>query len=76
MIETLLERLKARLDELEESKVHCWLKLLVLMMATSYTVNESGRIFKSEYIVSQSIMLTCAYLTPYSDKLKEFLLNK
>lgn len=51
-----------RLDELEESKVHCWLKLLVLMMATSYTVNESGRIFKSEYIVSQSIMLACKEL--------------
>lgn len=50
------------LDELEESKVHCWLKLLVLMMATSYTVNESGRIFKSEYIVSQNIMLACKEL--------------
>ena len=26
-------------------------------MATSYTVKESGRIFKLEYIVSQSIIL-------------------
>lgn len=51
-----------RLNELEKSKVHSWLKLLVLMMATSYTVNESGRIFKSEYIVSQSIMLACKEL--------------
>lgn len=50
------------LDELEESKVHCWLKLLILMMATSYTVEESGRIFKSEYIVPQSIMLACKEL--------------
>ena len=50
------------LDELEESKVHCWLKLIILMMATSYTVEESGRIFKSEYIVSQSIMLACKEL--------------
>ena len=49
-------------DELEESKVHCWLKLLILMMATSYTVKESGRLFKSEYIVSQSIMLACKEL--------------
>lgn len=51
-----------RLDEFEESKVHSWLKLLILMMATSYTVKESGRIFKSEYIVSQSIMLVCKEL--------------
>lgn len=51
-----------KLDELEVSKVHCWLKLLILMMATSYTVKESGRIFKSEYIVSQSIMLACKEL--------------
>lgn len=51
-----------RLNELEESKVHCWLKLLILMMATSYTVKESGRVFKSEYIVSQSIMLACKEL--------------
>lgn len=51
-----------KLDELEEAKVHCWLKLLILMMATSYTVKENGRIFKSEYIVSQSIMLACKEL--------------
>lgn len=50
------------LDELEEAKVHCWLKLVILMMATSYTVEESGRTFKSEYIVSQSIMLACKEL--------------
>lgn len=49
-------------NELDETKVHCWLKLLILMMATSYTVKESGRIFKSEYIVSQSIMLACKEL--------------
>lgn len=51
-----------KLDELEAAKVHCWLKLLILMMATSYTIEESGRIFKSEYIVSQSIMLACKEL--------------
>lgn len=52
----VMSRNWAKLSELEE-KVRCWLKVLILMMATSYTVNESGRIFKSEYIVSQSIMV-------------------
>lgn len=51
-----------KLDELEGAKVHCWLKVLILMMTTSYTVKEGGRIFKSEYIVSQSIMLACKEL--------------
>lgn len=50
------------LNELEESKVHCWLKLLSLMIATSYTIKETERIFKSEYIVSQSVMLACKEL--------------
>lgn len=58
----VMSRNWCKLDELAESKVHCWLKLLILMMATSYTVKESGRIFKSEYIVSQSIMLACKEL--------------
>lgn len=40
----------SKLNELEEERVHCWLKLLVLMIATSYKVNENGRLFKSEYI--------------------------
>lgn len=52
----------SKLNELEEDRVHCWLKLLVLMIATSYTVNENGRLFKSEYILSQSIMLACKEL--------------
>lgn len=50
------------LNECEEARVHCWLKLLCLMMATSYVVEEEGRVFKSEYIVSQSIMLACKEL--------------
>ena len=50
------------LNELEEEDVHCWLKLLILMIATSYTVKEEGRVFKSEYIISQSIMLACKEL--------------
>ena len=50
------------LNELEEEDVHCWLKLFILMMATSYTVREENRTFKSEYIVSQSIMLACKEL--------------
>lgn len=58
----VMSRNWTKLSELEEEKVHCWLKLLILMMATSYTVNEGGRTFKSEYIVSQSIMLACKEL--------------
>lgn len=50
------------LKDCDEEAVHCWLKLLVLMMATSYVVTENNRIFKSEYIVSQSIMLACKEL--------------
>lgn len=50
------------LNDLEKRKVHCWIKLLILMMATSYIVKEEERIFKSEYIVSQSIMLACKEL--------------
>lgn len=47
------------LNELAKDKVHCWLKLLILMIATSYTVEEANRVFKSEYIISQSVMLAC-----------------
>ena len=50
------------LNELEEERVYCWLKLLMLMIATSFKINESERTFKSEYIVSQSIMLACREL--------------
>lgn len=58
----VMSRNWSRLDELEDKKVYCWLKLLILMIATSYVVKENGRIFKSEYIVSQSIMLACKEL--------------
>lgn len=47
------------LNECEEKRVHCWLKLVCFMIATSYVVEEKDRVFKSEYIVSQSIMLAC-----------------
>ena len=42
--------------------VHCWIKLLVFMIATSYKIEENHRVFKSEYIISQSIMLACKRL--------------
>ena len=45
-----------------DEDVHCWIKLLVLMIATSYKITEKNRVFKSEYIVSQSIMLACKRL--------------
>ena len=34
----------------------------MLMIATSYTIKETGRTFKSEYIISQSIMMGCKKL--------------
>ena len=45
-----------------DEDVHCWIKLLVLMIATSYRIAEDNRVFKSEYIVSQSVMLACKKL--------------
>ena len=50
------------LNELEENRVHCWLKLYMLTIATSYRIKEVGRTFKSEYIISQSIMMACKKL--------------
>ena len=47
------------LNDFDASTVHCWLKLMMLMMATSYRIKESNRTFKSEYIISQAIMLAC-----------------
>ena len=45
-----------------ENWVHCWLKLLMLMIATSYRIKEKERTFKSEYIISQAIMMACKKL--------------
>lgn len=50
-------RYQDRIRTLED--VHCWLKLFILMIATSYRIEEEREIFKSEYIISQSIMLAC-----------------
>ena len=50
------------LNEFEENRVHCWLKLYMLTAATSYRIKEEGRTFKSEYIISQSIMMACKRL--------------
>ena len=47
------------LNDFAKDKLNCWLKLLILMIATSYTVEESNRVFKSEYIISQSVMIAC-----------------
>ena len=40
----------------------CWLELCMLSMATSYKITETERKFKSEYIVSQAIMMACKKL--------------
>ena len=50
------------LNNFEENRVHCWLKLYMLTVATSYRIKEGGRTFKSEYIISQSIMMACKRL--------------
>ena len=47
------------LNEFEEERVHCWLKLYLLTIATSYVVKEENRTFKPEYIISQSLMMAC-----------------
>lgn len=51
-----------RLNEFESERVYTWLKLLMLVIATSYRIDEKDRTFKSEYIVSQSIMMACKKL--------------
>ena len=50
------------LNNFEESRVYCWLKLYMLTVATSYRIKEARRTFKSEYIISQSIMMACKRL--------------
>ena len=55
-------RLFFGLNEFEETKVHIWLKLLMLYIATSYRIKEEGRTFKSEYLVSQAVMMACKKL--------------
>ena len=47
------------LNEFEEERVHCWLKLYLLTVATCYVIKEENRAFKSEYIISQSLMMAC-----------------
>ena len=51
-----------KLNDFESSRVHCWIKLLMLSLATSYKISEEGRTFKSEYLISQSIMMACKKL--------------
>ena len=50
------------LNDGDEDRVHCWLKLLMLDIATLYRIDEDNRSFKSEYIISQSIMMACKKL--------------
>ncbi len=55
-------RMLHQLNDGAKDYVHCWIKLLVLMIATSYIVEEPNRTFRSEYIISQSVMLACKKL--------------
>lgn len=50
------------LNDLEANRVHCWLKLYMLSIATSFRIKEEGRTFKSEYVISQAIMMACKKL--------------
>lgn len=50
------------LNDFESTRVHCWLKLYMLSIATSYRIKEEGRTFRSEYIISQAIMMACKKL--------------
>ena len=45
--------------DIELDEIHCWLKLYMLSIATSFRISEEGRTFKSEYIISQAIMMAC-----------------
>lgn len=42
-----------------EERFCCLMKLFILNIATSFNVKEANRNFKSEYIISQMIMLAC-----------------
>ena len=50
------------LNGFESSRVHCWIKLYMLSIATSFRIQEEGRTFKSEYVISQAIMMACKKL--------------
>ena len=52
----------SHLNDFSDNRVHCWLKLLMLSIATSYVIKEEGRIFKSEYVISQAVMMACKKL--------------
>lgn len=55
----VMTRICISLNDGDAEYVHCWIRLLILMIATSYRINEVGRTLRSEYIVSQGIMLAC-----------------
>ena len=55
-------RIHLYLNEYEMDRVHLWLKLFILTLATSYVISEEKRVFKSEYVISQAIMQACRKL--------------
>ncbi|MCD7818397.1 MAG: RES domain-containing protein [Lachnospiraceae bacterium] len=61
---------------INEKKLVTAFKLWLLCIATSFNVREKGRIFKSEYVISQQIMLACKSsgyygISYYSKKVKD-----
>lgn len=56
---TDIDKLLQNPNEKTEIYINDLFKLLVLMLATSYRVEQNDRNFKSEYIISQLLMLAC-----------------
>jgi hypothetical protein len=50
---------KEDMEEDMDNELETWLTLLFLTIATSFTVKEEGRDFKSEYVIPQMIMSAC-----------------
>ncbi len=48
-----------QLNFLDVEKCQCWLKLLILMIATSFRVKTPSAYLRPEYIISQNIMMAC-----------------
>lgn len=56
---TDIDELMKNPNEQTETYINDLFKLLVLMIATSYRVEQNDRNFKSEYIIPQLLMLAC-----------------
>ena len=49
-------------DEMEkwdDGRIKCWIKIMMLLIASSFIIDDTSRSFKSEYLIPQSVMLAC-----------------